>query len=71
MGGFFKDINDGGMTMQLLYAKIRRGRQTSSRAPCPVGCFFLENTENGNKKWHTKMIDYNHFICHLIFGDIY
>ena len=30
---------------------------------------LCENTwKNGNKKWHMKMIDHNHFICHLILG---
>ena len=33
--------------------------------------FFKKTQKNGNKKWHTKMIDHNHFICHLVFGDIY
>ncbi|WP_302260305.1 hypothetical protein, partial [uncultured Bacteroides sp.] len=28
-----------------------------------------ENTwKNDNKKWHMKMIEHNHFICHLILG---
>ena len=30
--------------------------------------FFKKTQKNGNKKWHTKMIGHNHFICHLILG---
>ena len=30
---------------------------------------LCKNTwKNDNKKWHMKMIDHNHFICHLILG---
>ena len=30
---------------------------------------LYENTwKNDNKKWHMKMIEHNHFICHLILG---
>ena len=28
---------------------------------------FKKTQKNDNKKWHMKIIDHNHFVCHFIF----